>query len=59
MLHFVCKFRASRTQWAATPTLPRKTDLTTVSEYQFHQLMQAYTNALRKCLGYSTPAEIF
>ena len=39
--------------------LPRKTDLATVTTDQFTQLVQAYNNTPRKCLGYRTPAEIF
>ena len=40
-------------------TLPRKTDLAWLSEKRFTQLVQAYNNTPRKCLGYQTPAEIF
>ena len=40
-------------------TLPRKTDLAALSEDRFTQLIQAYNNTPRKCLGYRTPAEIF
>ena len=40
-------------------TLPRKTDLAGLSEDRFTQLVQAYNNTPRKCLGYRTPAEIF
>ena len=40
-------------------TLPRKTDLAWLSEKRFTQLVQAYNNTPRKCLGYRTPAEIF
>ena len=40
-------------------TLPRKTDLATLSDDRFTQLIQAYNNTPRKCLGYRTPAEIF
>ena len=40
-------------------TLPRKTDLSGLSEDRFVQLEQAYNNTPRKCLGYRTPAEIF
>ncbi len=40
-------------------TLPRKTDLAALSEDRFTQLIQAYNNTPRKCLGYKTPAEIF
>lgn len=39
--------------------LPRKTDLASVSEERFTQLVQAYNNTPRKCLGYRTPAEVF
>ena len=40
-------------------TLPRKTDLADISDVRFTQLVQAYNNTPRKCLGYRTPAEIF
>ena len=40
-------------------TLPRKTDLATVSDEDFVRLIQAYNNTPRKCLGYRTPAEVF
>ena len=40
-------------------TLPRKTDLATVSDEEFVRLIQAYNNTPRKCLGYRTPAEVF
>ena len=40
-------------------TLPRKTDLATLSDQQFTRLIQAYNNTPRKCLGYRTPAEVF
>ena len=40
-------------------TLPRKTDLATLSEEHFTRLIQVYNNTPRKCLGYQTPAEIF
>ena len=39
--------------------LPRKTDLVTVSDQQFAELVLAYNNTPRKCLGYRTPAEVF
>ncbi len=39
--------------------LPRKTDLTALPNDQFTNLIQAYNNTPRKCLGYKTPAEIF
>ena len=39
--------------------LPRKTDLASVPEERFTQLVQGYNNTPRKCLGYRTPAEIF
>ena len=39
--------------------LPRKTDLASVPEERFTQLLPAYNNTPRKCLGYRTPAEIF
>ena len=40
-------------------TLPRKTDLAALPEERFTQLLQAYNNTPRKCLGYKTPAETF
>ena len=40
-------------------TLPRKTDLATLSDEHFTRLLQAYNNTPRKCLGYQTPAEVF
>ena len=40
-------------------TLPRKTDLATLSATRFTQLLQAYNNTPRKCLRYQTPAEVF
>ena len=40
-------------------TLPRKTDLVTLSEDRFVKLIQAYNNTPRKCLDYRTPAELF
>ncbi len=40
-------------------TLPRKTDLATLPDERFTQLVQAYNNTPRKCLGYNTPAETF
>ena len=40
-------------------TLPRKTDLATLSDERFTRLVQAYNNTPRKCLGYQTPAEVF
>ena len=40
-------------------TLPRKTDLATLSENRFTQLVQAYNNTPRKCLNYQIPAETF
>ncbi len=40
-------------------TLPRKTDLASVSNRRFTELVRAYNNTPRKCLGYLTPAEVF
>ena len=40
-------------------TLPRKTDLSTISNSQFTKLIQLYNNTPRKCLDYRTPAEVF
>ena len=40
-------------------TLPRKTDLVTITDERFTQLVQAYNNTPRKCLNYQTPAEVF
>ena len=39
--------------------LPRKTDLTTLSEVHFQTLVAAYNNTPRKCLDWLTPAEAF
>jgi len=39
--------------------LPRKTDLTTISNEQFVKIVQAYNNTPRKCLDFRTPAEVF
>ena len=36
-------------------TLPRKTDLATLSDEHFTRLVQVYNNTPRKCLGYQTP----
>lgn len=40
-------------------TLPRKTDLATLSNAHFDELIQAYNNTPRKCLDFQTPAELF
>ena len=40
-------------------TLPRKTDLASVTDQRFNELVRAYNNTPRKCLGYRTPAEVF
>lgn len=40
-------------------TLPRKTDLATLSNDRFTNLIQAYNNTPRKCLDFRTPAEVF
>ncbi len=40
-------------------TLPRKTDLVTLSDDRFIELIQAYNNTPRKCLDFQTPAELF
>jgi IS30 family transposase len=40
-------------------TLPRKTDLATVSKNQLDQLLLHYNNTPRKCLDWLTPAEAF
>ena len=39
--------------------LPRKTDLARLPNKRFTQVLQAYNNTPRKCLGYQTPAETF
>jgi IS30 family transposase len=39
--------------------LPRKTDLATISNEQFAQLLRAYNSTPRKCLDFLTPAEFF
>jgi IS30 family transposase len=40
-------------------TLPRKTDLATISDQRFIELIWAYNHTPRKCLDYLTPAELF
>ncbi|HWR84246.1 MAG TPA: hypothetical protein VN285_13175 [Candidatus Deferrimicrobium sp.] len=40
-------------------TLPRITDLATLSNNRFIKLIQAYNNTPRKCLDFRTPAELF
>lgn len=40
-------------------TLPRKTDLETLSDERLHMLLRAYNSTPRKCLDYKTPAEVF
>src|SRR5579871_4913536 len=39
--------------------LPRKTDLATLKPRRFKTLIAAYNNTPRKCLDFSTPAEVF
>jgi IS30 family transposase len=39
--------------------IPRKTDLATLSDDQFHARFAAYNNTPRKCLDFQTPAELF
>ena len=39
--------------------LPRKTDLATLPNRQFKELVGAYNNTPRKCLDFRTPAEVF
>ena len=40
-------------------TLPRKTDLSTLPNDRFIELIRAYNNTPRKCLDFQTPAELF
>lgn len=40
-------------------TLPRKTDLATLTTDRFIKLVRAYNNTPRKCLDFRTPAELF
>ena len=40
-------------------TLPRKTDLATLSDQRVHHRVHAYNHTPRKGLGYARPAEIF
>ena len=40
-------------------TLPRKTDLATLSNQRFAKLLRAYNSTPRKCLDFQTPAEVF
>jgi IS30 family transposase len=39
--------------------IPRKTDLATLSDQRFNQLVRTYNNIPRKCLAFKTPAEVF
>jgi transposase, IS30 family len=39
--------------------LPRKADLSTLSNRRFEVLLSAYNNTPRKCLDFRTPAEVF
>ena len=39
--------------------LPRKTDLATLPNRRFKELVGAYNNTPRKCLDFRTPAEVF
>ena len=39
--------------------LPRKTDLATLPDTRFTEVVPLYNNTPRKCLDYRTPAEIF
>ena len=39
--------------------IPRKTDLATLSNRRFRQLIAAYNHTPRKCLDFKTPAEAF
>ncbi len=39
--------------------LPRKTDLAAVTDRRFAELVRAYNNTPRKCLGFLTPVEVF
>ncbi|TMJ14692.1 MAG: IS30 family transposase, partial [Alphaproteobacteria bacterium] len=40
-------------------TLPRKTNLDSLSNRDLDKLVAQYTNTPRKCLGFQTPAEAF
>ena len=40
-------------------SLPRKTDLATITPAQIRQLARRYNNTPRKCLDFRTPAEVF
>ncbi len=40
-------------------TLPRKSDLTTITHQKLQSLVRQYNNTPRLCLGYKTPNEIF
>jgi len=40
-------------------TLPRKTDLATMTDHHLDSLVAAYNATPRKCLGFRTPAEAF
>jgi len=40
-------------------TLPRKTDMSKITQSQLDIIIRAYNNTPRKCLAYKTPAEVF
>lgn len=40
-------------------SLPRKTDLATLPDARFTEMIQRYNNTPRKCLDFQTPAEFF
>jgi IS30 family transposase len=40
-------------------TLPRKTDLATITDQRFKALLRTYNATPRKCLDFRTPAELF
>lgn len=40
-------------------TLPRKSDLATISDQHLQSLVEAYNNTPRRCLGFRTPGEVY
>ena len=39
--------------------IPKKTDLTTITQFELDSILEKINNRPRKCLGYETPAEAF
>jgi len=39
--------------------IPKRTDLTTITQFELYSILEEINNRPRKCLGYETPAEAF